>query len=196
MALAGLMLGGCTDGQDAITKKLSVYPFNTAVIQYELTGVVNGEETLYIKGDYSAVHKYATLSDGSEENVLDLNLGHESYVADLNKMTAVKAQNNDYGTMLTMSPEDQKKFLIKQSLGLRDNVEVPAPSGTKKVAGYTCDFYLVENVGSLCIWNNVVLEKEIMVLGLVNKKTALSVLENIEIDNTKFELPAGVILKN
>jgi hypothetical protein len=198
LAISGsaLLLGGCADGEDAVTKKLSVYSFNTAVVQYELTGTVAGEETLYIKGDYTADHKYATLPDGGEENILDISLGAEIYTADLNRMTAVKSVNSDYEALLKMSAEEQKKFMIKKALGLKESAEVPSPAGTKKIAGYNCDFYLVENVGSVCLWNNVVLEKEISVLGLVNKKTALSILENIDIDKSKFELPAGVILKN
>jgi hypothetical protein len=189
-----LAISGCGEGE-TVTKKLSVYPFNTAVVRYELSGAVSGEETLYIKGDMSVDQKFVT-QGGADENTLELNLGPEIYIADLLKMTAVKVINSDYDKLIKLSPEDQKKEFIRAALGIKDSAELPVSSGTKQIAGQSCDVYIIDNVGTACLWNGIILEKEIPLLGITNTKTAISVETNVDIPKDQFDLPAGVIVKN
>jgi hypothetical protein len=191
--ITALILPGCDN--NAVTKKLTFLPFNTATIKYELSGSFKGEETLYIKGDLSASHKYVTQGD-QEESTLDLNLGSEKYLANLIKMTAAKVKNEEYDKLVKMTKEEQLKRYIRYALGLKDSDEIPSPAGTKKVAGETCDVYVIENVGTACLWNGLVLEKEISILGVENNKKAVSLEIDKEIPKDRFELPAGIILTN
>ena len=188
-----LLLSGCGDG--SASKKLSVFPFNTAVIKYELSGSFTGEENLYIKGDLMSSHKYIMQND-AEESTLELSLGSEKYIANLNKMTAIKTKNEQYDKLITLGKEDQNKLLILSALGLKDSDPIPSSSGTKKIAGQTCDVYVIENVGTACMWNGLVLEKKITILGISNDKTAVSIELDKDISNDRFELPAGVIVTN
>jgi len=195
-ALTGtLILSGCDGGKEQIVKKLSVYPFNTAIVNYNLTGTINGSETLYIKGDLTADY-LATTDSALNETRLDLNLGSEIYKVDMDKMTAVKVRNEQYDKLLKMSPEDQAKQLVRSALGLKDDAAVPTPAGKKEVAGQTCDFYIMENLGSVCLWNGIVLQKEISMIGITNTKSAVSVEVDVDIAKERFELPAGVIVTN
>jgi len=191
--VSALFLSGC--GNDAVTKKLSVFPFNTATVKYELSGSFVGEETLYIKGDLMSSHKYITQND-QEESTLELSLGSEKYIANLDKMTAIKVKNEGYDNLIKLNKEEQGKQLIRDALGLQATDAIPSPSGTKKIAGQTCDVYVIENVGTACLWGGLVLEKKITILGISNDKTAVSIELDKEISNDRFDLPAGVIVTN
>lgn len=185
-------LSGCGD---SYPQKLSVYSFDTAIIQYEISGISDGDETVYMRGDQKSSHRFVTTS-GQEENTLQLDLGSERYVADLNKMTATKVKNQDYETLISLSKEDQEKYLVRKALGLKEGVEVPEPLTTSMVAGKTCKLYEVPNIGIACLWEGIVLKKEISMLGNSSIKTAVSVETDVEISKDRFELPAGVILTN
>jgi hypothetical protein len=191
--LTAFILPGCDN--NTVPGKLTFLPFNTATIKYEISGSLSGEETLYIRKDQTASHKYVTQND-AEESTLELSLGSEKYLANLIKMTAIKVKNEEYDKLVKMSKEEQLKQNIRYALGLKDSDEVPAPSGTKKVAGETCDVYVIENVGTACLWNGLVLEKKISILGVENNKKAVSIEIDKEIPKDRFELPAGVIVTN
>lgn len=187
-----LFVAGCTDNYP---QDLQVYSFDTAVIQFDLSGNAVGDETLYIRGDQRALHRFVTRA-GVEENMFELDLGSESYIADLQKMTAVKIKSDDYEELKAMSKEDQSIYLIKKELGLKANVELGTSLSKKTVAGQQCDVYQLSNIGTACVWNGVVLEKEVKILDTVSKKVAVSIETNVEIPSERFELPEGVIKTN
>ena len=192
-ALVGMIfVAGCTD---TYPQDLQVYSFDTAIIQYELSGNAEGEETLYIRGDQKALHRFVTRA-GVEENMFELDLGEEMYIADLQKMTAVKSNNAEYEKLKSMTPEEQGEYLVKQELGLKDNVDLGEPLSQKMVAGKKCDLYQVPNIGTACVWDGIVLEKEVQILDKTSKKVAVSVETNVEIPSERFELPEGVIKTN
>jgi major membrane immunogen (membrane-anchored lipoprotein) len=184
------LLAGCGE---ANSSKLSVYPFKTAVIQYELNGGTVGDQTLFIKGDQKALHKFIT-TVGQESSTFELSLGNEKYIADLDKKTAVKTVDADYQAMLSLSAEGQEKYLIKKSLGLKENMELSEPVATSMIAGQQCDIYEIQNVGTACIWNGIVLQNEITLAGVTNKITAVKVDIDVEIPAERFELPDGIVV--
>lgn len=187
-----LLLTGCGDSYPS---ELSVYPFKTVVIQYELSGGTEGDQSLFIRGDQKALHKFITTA-GQESNSFELYLGENKYFANLDKMTAVKTIDANYNKMLSLSAEEQEEYLIKKSLGLKESAQLPDPVTTSTVAGQKCDVYEVPNVGTACIWNGIVLQKEITLAGITNKTVAVSVQVDVEIPAERFELPAGVIVTN
>jgi hypothetical protein len=191
IAASGLVLAGCGDSYPS---ELSVYPFKTVVVQYELSGGTTGDQSLFIRGDQKALHKFVT-TPGQEASTFELYLGAEKYIANLDKMTAVKTTDSNYEKMLTLSAEEQEDYLIKKSLGMKDSAELPAPVTTSMVAGQICDVYEVPNVGTACIWNGLALQKEITLAGITNKLVAVNVDVDAEIPAERFELPAGVIVK-
>ncbi len=193
LAGATLLFVGC-DGE-SYPNKLSVYPFETAVIQYELSGNTEGDQSLFIRGDEKAVSTFVTTPD-KESRTFELYLGSTKYIANLDKMTAVKAPNTQYTDMLELDPEEQEAYLIKKSLGLKESAELPEPVITSTVAGHECEVYEIPNVGSACIWNGIVLQKEVTLAGITNKATAVNVSVDVDIPSERFELPAGVIVTN
>lgn len=190
--LGFVFLTGCSE---EYPQELEVYSFDTAVIQYQITGAAEGEETLYMRGDQKAIHRYVVMGD-TEKRTLELDLGSEKYIADLVKMTAVKVDDADYDKLRKMNSEEQEKYLVRKELGLKEGIELPEVSGKTRYAGKQCDLYVVPNIGSVCVWNGIILMKEVSLVDFVNKKTVVSVETDVKIPAERFELPAGVIVTN
>ena len=188
LILSTVLLTGCLPAD--YPKEIAVYDFNTAVIQYELTGQEEGDMTLYMRGDQKATYK-ATQTG----NTLELNLGNKAYLVDMDKATAVESSTDFYANLKNLSKEEQNIAIIKKALGLKDSADDPEAVTRKVVAGQSCDVYNIPNIGTACIWNGIVLEKEITMLGLVNKTVAVSVQTNVDIPPERFELPANVIVQ-
>lgn len=190
--LMAITLTGCAE---EYPQNLEVYSFDTAVIQFQIEGAAEGEETMYIRGDQKALHRYVTLGD-TEKRTLELSLGSEKYIADLVKMTAIKVEDTDYQELQGMSPEKQEEYMVRKELGLKEGVELPEPSGKATYGGEECDVYIIPNIGTACVWNGIVLMKEVSLVDVTNRKTAVSVETGVEIPAGRFDLPAGVIVTN
>lgn len=175
---------------NAYPSDVAVYKFDTAVVQYDFTGNLEGEATLYLRGDQKALFK--TLG---EVSTLELDLGDSGYFVNMNKMTAVKMENEDYETLKGLNATEQEVFLVKKALGLKDSAEDPEPITKKVIAGQTCNVYIIGNIGSTCLWNGIALETEVTIQDVTNRQVAISVQENVDVPDVKFELPANVILK-
>lgn len=190
-ALLVLVLTGCTPDYP---NELAVYDFDTALVQYELSGQTEGDATLYMRGDQKALYKSVRVLD-TEKNTLDLELGDKAYAVDMDKATASELPNTDYETLKGLSAEDQNKYLVKKALGIKNSAEDPQVATTKSIAGQECDLYIVANIGTACIWNGIVLEKEVNIAGVTNQMVATRVETNVKIQPEKFEIPANIILK-
>jgi len=190
LTLSIIALTGCGD----YPNELAVYDFDTAVVQYELTGQTTGDATLYMRGDQKALYKTVVVTDKAQ-NTLELDLGDKFYLVDMDKATATEVSNSEYETLKGLSKEEQNKYLAKKALGLKNSAEDPQAVTTKTVAGQKCDLYLVSNIGSACIWNGIVLEKEVNILDVTNQMVATSVKTNVEVQADKFEIPANVIVQ-
>ena len=174
----------------AYPNEISVYKFDTAVIQYQFTGSLEGEGSLYLRGDQKAFYK----SFGGS-NTLELDFGGSGYIVDVDKTTAIKVENADYETLKGLSETEQEVYLVKKALGLKSSAADPEPVTKKVIAGQTCNVYTINNIGSACIWNGIVLETEVTIQDITNRQVAVSVQENVEIPDIKFELPVNVIVK-
>ena len=86
--------------------------------------------------------------------------------------------------------------MIKKNLGLKQSATLPQPITTSMVSGQQCDVYEIPNVGTACMWHGIPLQKEITLAGITNKSIAVNVQVDAEIPSERFELPAGVIVKN
>ena len=185
--VAAVMLVGCGKSYPS---EIAVYKFDSAVIQYEYSGSVEGDATLYVRGDQKAMFK--SLGDS---NTLEIDLGDKGYEADLDKGTAVEVANPEYGKLKEMSMGEQEIYLVKKALGLKEGAEDPIASLKKVIAGKTCNVYAISNIGSACIWNGIVLEKEVTIQDVTNRQVAVSVQTDVEVGDSRFELPASVILQ-
>lgn len=187
LALVAVIFVGCGKNYPS---EIAAYKFDTAVIQYEYTGSAEGEATLYVRGDQKAMYKTV-----GGKNELELDLGAEGYSVDMDKTTAYKVKNADYEKLKGMSAQEQETYLVKKALGLKDSADVPEPFTKRVIAGKTCNVYVINNIGSACIWDGIVLEKEVTIQDVTNKQVAVSVQTDIEIPSVKFEVPANVIVQ-
>ena len=185
-----ITLSGCAQ---TYSNKLAVYDFDTLIVQYELDGDIQGDETLYIRGDESAIYRYITRGE-QEEQKLELHLGEKKQIVNMIALTAVEVTDQDYVNMEDLNKEGQENYLIRKDLGLREDVEIPKSTMTKKIAGQTCDVYEVSNVREVCIWKGIILENTTSIAGITNTKTATSIMVNKDIDTAKFQIPSNVVL--
>lgn len=192
MGILAVGLAGCTQDYPS---EIKAYGFDTAFIQYDLSGAEAGSMSVYIRGDQKAVLKTVEGAEGVAVNTLELSLGDIGYVVDMDAAIAVKVANAEYVELKKMSPEEQEVYLVKEALGLKTSAQAPEPLNVQMVAGHECNLYLVQNIGSACVWNGLVLEKEITIAGLTNKQVATEVQVDVAVPAERFELPANVIVK-
>jgi hypothetical protein len=184
------VLSGCGE---TYSGELEVYDFDTLIVQYELNGATQGDETLYIRGDESALYSFVTRVE-QEESKLELYLGETKYIANMLKMTAIDGENKDYIAMQDMMKDEQEAYLVRKALGLDMDIDIPASTISKEIAGQMCDIYEVSNIGEACIWKGIVLEKTISMAGVTDTKTATSIEIDAAIDGAKLQLPSNVVL--
>lgn len=196
LALSLVALSGCASADE----KVYPYSFDSAKIEYKITGDIEGSTTVMIKGD-KAVHKTSAINKTGEtetpiETVL-LDLGDTFYQIDLSAKQGQKGPNPVYQELKRLPPEDRMGFLTKLATGQAMNGdEAPESEETKEVAGQTCSLYKIQNIGEICLWNGVPLYSSISIpeAGVTNSNTATSIQLNIEIPDSAFNVPEGVTI--
>ncbi len=196
IAAALFIAAGCSQKPE----KIYPYSFDSAKIEFALTGNMEGTKTLYIKGDKMLIETHAVRKgdDGEEEKVdsLYIDTGATVYQVDLNTKTAVSAGNSIYDTLKNMPLEKRKEYLVKVGTGAIVDESIPRPTGQKEIAGKKCDLYDVQGLGQTCLWDGLSLYTSIKIpdAGIDNTSEAVSIEINAAIADSHFELPSDVQL--
>jgi len=192
---AVIAFSGCASNQ---AEKVYPYPFDTAKIEYQLTGNVEGSTTVHIKGDKSAHEtKAKSVESGNEAeiNTLLLDLEDKLYQIDLTAKTGNSSDNPIYAQLKELTPEERLPFLTKLATGLvADGGQTPTPKGQKNVAGETCDLYDIQGIGEICLWNGIPVYSSMTIpeAGIMSTNTATSIQLNVAIPDSVFNVPEGV----
>lgn len=195
LAATAVLLSGCaTTGED----KVYPYPFDSAHIEYELAGNVNGTITVLMK-DGKSSHETAAIDQSTPEAPIATKLidaGEYLYQIDLNTKQGQKAKNPIYEQLKALPMEERMDFLTKLAVGVSADGEMPMPVGEKAVAGETCDVYEIENFGETCLWNGIPLYSRISIpeAGIENTNTATSIQINANVPDSAFEVPEDVTI--
>lgn len=196
-AFMTLALSGC-----AGTQKEQVYPFpfESARIEYQITGNVEGTTTVLIKGDKqayetTAVIKGADIEEETKTKIIDAE--GMLYQIDLVTGTGQSMANPIYEQLKKLAPEERMDFLTKLAVGISDSggvSDVPQPKGQKTVAGETCDLYDIQSVGEICLWNGIPIYSSMSIpeAGIMSANTATSIQLNVDIPDSAFNVPEGV----
>ena len=198
MAVAAL-LAGCTAGttepnnQETFSGPVYPYPFESAIIEYEIQGNVEGNITVTIDGDRSK-HETVATAEGEEINNALFDLGETLYQIDYNLGAGQKAPNPIYSELRNMDENERKDFLTKLAVGAPETGAVPTPKEQREIAGQTCDVYDLQGIGEICLWDGVPLYSsvEIPEQGIKNTNTAVSVQVNPTIPESTFEIPSDI----
>lgn len=173
------------------------YGFETAIIQYNISGHIKGEETAYIAGwgakearhsTYKLMmegikqeQKRMTLREGNVVSNVDL-IRRKKIQIDLNKKIAPGLHINlTAAEMSDYSPEGLKR------LGAQGQ-------GEESVAGKVCRVYELPFLnGRVWVYKNLALKYVTTVRGFRTEYTATHIEEGVEIPEDRLALPIDVI---
>ncbi len=169
--LTGLVLVGCS-----VVGPTWVFPFNSARIEYSLSGDIQGKEVLFIDGEKEARESVVVTEVLGEKIVTQsaiITNGENVFLENSVSGTDLK-ENVHHQKLQELSGEERKEYYLNNVVlgGLE-----PEKIGVETVAGKECNLYKV-NFGSICVWENVVLKKEIDLME--NQMTMVA--EKIELD--------------
>jgi len=173
------------------------YPFKSAKITYSTTGTNPGESTVYIKGDNSFRESHVVRA-GKKEDRLMISKGNLAYTVDLNSKKALKVDNFYYEDLKQIEPSKRMEFLKKLAVGISDpktDTSTLKSIGTEKIAGHSCDVYDAQEYGKVCIGAlGIVLKSSINLeeANVVEDTIATNIQLNIDIPDSKFEVPTGI----
>lgn len=190
IAVFTVALSGCsTQG----TEKISPYPFDTAKIEYELSGDITGTISVVIKGDQSS-HETNATEESTGESIHNklLDKGEYLYQIDIKTNQGQKAKNPIHEQLKALPQEERMAFLTKLAVGAGIEGDDPKSVGEKAVAGETCKLYEVQNIGEICLWNGLPLYSSMSIpeAGIQSTNTAVSIQLNVDVPDSTFDVPS------
>ncbi len=188
--VTGMFFAGCASETN---QKVNPYPFDTAKIEYKLSGNLEGTQTVYIKGDLAARETQGVRNtENGEENIHDLYLeiGDNRYEIDLNTKKGKKSMNPIYNELKNLTQNEKNDFLVKIATGVAETEGLPTSTGEKEFVGKTCKMYDVSDIGEVCIWNGIPLYYK----RNQNVTTAVSVETDVSLDDAVFAVPVDVTI--
>jgi hypothetical protein len=199
VAISAIALTGCVSSpaapsttQQATGGKLYPYSFNSAKIDYTLTGNISGTSTRYFKGDNMALESHTTnTAKGGDEksNTKTIYSGHTMYQIDLDNKTAMAANNPDEQDLANIPASQKVATLVSKMVGPAGNNK---PTGQKTVAGQNCDLYDLSGLGEICLWNGIPLYSKLAAGEFSSETTATNIAINAQIDDNVFQVPADI----
>lgn len=196
--LVVVALSACATQQQE-TEKVYPYPFETARIEYELSGNVEGTITVLIKGD-RAIHETEavdTSAGGQPIHTKIIDMGDTLYQIDLVNNRGQKGKNPIYSQLQELPEGERMDFLTKLAAGApEEGAQMPEVVEQKAVAGETCDLYNIEDFGEICLWNGIPLYSSMSIpeAGIMNTNTATSIQIDTSIPDSAFDIPSDVTI--
>ena len=158
-----------------------LYSTKSGVIKYDLNGRKQGSEVIYFDNYgklFSDLRSTTAIIAGDtiEESYLNIYKHDTLFEINLNKHTFILSKS-------TGLPNSNKLISAEMIdvLGYKN-------CGTEEIAGISCNIYSGD-YGKLWIWNNIVLKSEMEIMDIIITTQATTYLTNIEIPESKFEIP-------
>lgn len=179
----------------AIESIFKRYGVKSVIIEYTLSGVQTGTETVYIDGWGKREARYTQadinmMGQIIKANRLTLLEGEWIYAIDLDKKSGTKiknpmfemaAANHPPGGDLTQMGID----MIKQMGGEK--------IGSEEIAGKTCEVWEVKSMATKSwLWNMVPLKTEAIMGDMQMSSTATKVEEGAPVPEDKFHIPSDI----
>lgn len=172
------------------------YLVESGIIEYEMSGMQKGTETVYFDkwGWREAKYTNSELSIAGitrKETKLSIMDGDWIYNIDLESRTGTKIKN----TLLPQFIEAaKKKGQTMTELGEEMMRNMGSEkSGTDTVAGQPCDVWVSKQMGSRsCVWNGVTLQTEVTMGGMRMTSNATRFQANAAVPADKITIPGDV----
>lgn len=175
-------------------EKIYPYPFNSARIEYASPTDEAAKTVVTIKGD-----KELFQTKGKSNTLMIINK-EKIYYINLDSKTGTMAQNQTYAELKKLPKADRINYLMGVTIGLKETkngMDLPAATGKKQIAGQTCDEYVSNTVGKVCLWNALPLEINSEAMGGGTLSAVANKVEvNIDVPDSVFDLPSGIEIKD
>ncbi|MBD3328766.1 hypothetical protein GF340_05720 [Candidatus Peregrinibacteria bacterium] len=184
-----IILGACQQSDEIVYP----YPFDSAKIVYQHSGIVEGQTELLIKGNKNvhntdAVTTYDDIETEVKASVIQTPEG--VYQVDLVNKTATITENTLYNELKKAgSDEERKKILVQMAT---NGQNIGESTDTKEIAGKTCDVFVIDQMGEVCIWESIALATSLTLGDEETNLEAVSVETNVNIPDSAFEIPNDV----
>ena len=172
------------------------YLVESGIVEYEMTGMQKGTETIYFDrwGWREAKYTNTEISIGSisrKENRFTIMDGEWIYNIDLEHRTATKTKNPMLAQFIEAAKKkDQSLTELGEEMMRNMGGE---KGGTDTVAGQPCDVWVNKKLGSKsCVWKGVTLKSQLSMAGMQVSSTATRFSENATIPADKTTIPSDV----
>ena len=178
-------------------------PFKSAMVEYELTGTMTGDKTIYVKdyGKTRAEYNNTTMKMmgmTQQQKEVIITTPDWEYTIDLMENTGTKQANlNKFMTQEfnKLSKSDQKKVVENaEKLGIAtvDGMEGSVEKNASKILGYTCDKVSMTGVVSYTITGtDLPLKTTGDIMGMKINQVATKVVKG-DVPSFKFTLPTNI----
>jgi hypothetical protein len=159
------------------------FPFKSGMIKYEFEGRMTGTELIYFDnyGDlYCSIKTLSQTNDGNSSKIstLCIRCYDSTIICDLND------QNGLMKLIRATESDNKNKIISEKMLEYMGYNKI----GTKRVSGILCNSYSGES-GNMCVWNNIILKLEIVIMSIHVNMEAVDVRMGIDVPSSTFELP-------
>lgn len=172
------------------------YKIRSGVVEYKLSGMQTGTETLYFErwGIREAKYTQTEIKAGNltvKQNRLTLLDGEWTYNVDLDTKTGTKIPTPFMKELTAAAKREGKDAteIGEEMLTRMGGRKV----GTATVLGKTCDVWEIKNLNAKSwIWQGVTLKTEVNMMGQMMTSEAVRVQDGVSISEEKLMLPKGV----
>lgn len=172
------------------------YKVASAIIQYTMSGMQTGTETLWFDrhGMREAKLTQTTMSVAGmtvKTNSLTIFDNGTTTTVNLDLKTATRMPTPMYQDLVDATKSQGGDMTdLGMAMVKRTGAE---KTGEGTVAGKPCEIWEIKSLGSkMWLWNGIVLRQETNLAGQSMKSEATAVQENVPIPEDKFAIPAGI----
>ncbi len=192
----GFLLSACSNAPTG--NALYSYTFQTAKINYQVSGTSQGTSEVLIKNDkkiiINKIIKTALNGTKTNSDTITIQNGPKIYSLNSQTKTGTVLTNPLYKQLQKMSSVDRNKKLLEEAVNTtnQQGTTIPISKKEKKIAGQTCKVYTT-TTGTVCLWENIPLESTTILsnFGINLTTVATSIKLNQNINDQEFKVPAG-----
>ncbi len=172
------------------------FQVESGMVEYALSGTRSGTEVLYWDdwGERQSRCTKASISIMGMTQTTDdcvISLPDIVYTIDMKTKTAMKANNPAKAFAEGLSDKELEEFgrRMSENMGMK-------LVGTDTVAGYSCDLWRTDTLQTeACTHKGIALRTMTNMMGMTTTVTATKVDLDADVDESRFELPADVTVK-
>lgn len=169
-----------------------VFPFKTAIVEYEQSGNTQGRRTQYIDeyGYKQAGYSQTTttmMGFTTTENTAQIMVGSTVYAIDYSENSVTESQSPLYALYANSTSTDYEKLGRQALSGLGYH-----NTGEKEsICGKSCEIWK-GSLGSVYIWKGLTLKSVTQMLGIKVEEIAVSVKTDCSVPSDKFIVPENM----